>query len=520
MSLTESPPVPGPSSPHPDQSDIPEPHAQRPHAQPPHARGHHPAPHDSGPDGPCRSWAVLAVALTAQILVVLDISVVNTALPSIGRALNLRSSDLQWLVTAYLMMSGGGLLLGGRVADLLSRRRVFLTGLSVFTTASLVSGFAGNASQLIAARAGQGLAAALMTPAALSLIMTTYAGSQRRKGLALWGAVGSMGVAAGVLVGGALTTWAGWQTIFWINCPIGAAALLVALKVLPNTSTAPSGLTQFDLPGAATVLGGLMSLMFALGGTATAGWLSARTLIGFGLSLILLSTFVLVERRAAAPLIPPHTWKVSSLVTGTTVMLGITGILVGAVFLTSIYLQNVLGYSALRAGMAFLPFAVAITAGAQVARHLLAHASPRTVAVAGPAITAGAALLLSTASGQSHYATDLLAGLVLLGIGVGVGVGTIFVPVSVTAMAGIPSQHAGVAGAFLMTGHEFGAALGVAVLSAVATTAGSLIDPVGIIAGYSRGFVAASVIAFAIGVIAAARMPATRADTGGGMHGH
>ncbi|MCW2490677.1 MAG: transporter, partial [Frankiales bacterium] len=174
------------------------------------------------PDGPRKSWAVLAVALTAQILVVLDISVVNTALPSIGQSLKLRSGDLQWLVTAYLMMSGGCLLLGGRIADLLSRRRVFLTGLTLFTTASLLSGFAANATELIAARAGQGLAAALMTPAALSLIMTTYSGAQRRKGLALWGAVGSMGVAAGVLVGGALTTWAGWQAIFWINGPIGA----------------------------------------------------------------------------------------------------------------------------------------------------------------------------------------------------------------------------------------------------------------------------------------------------------
>ena len=190
--------------------------------------------HHAETDGPRRSWAVLAVALTAQILVVLDISVVNTALPSIGASLNLRSGDLQWLVTAYLIMSGGGLLLGGRIADLLSRRRVFLTGLTVFTIASLLSGFAGNATELIAARATQGLSAALMTPAALSLIMTTYSGAQRRNGLALWGAVGSMGVAAGVLVGGALTTWAGWQAIFWINGPIGAVALLAAVKVLPN----------------------------------------------------------------------------------------------------------------------------------------------------------------------------------------------------------------------------------------------------------------------------------------------
>jgi len=391
-------------------------------------------------DGPGKSWAVLAVALTAQILVVLDISIVNTALPTIGNALKLRSGDLQWLVTAYLMMSGGGLLLGGRVADLLSRRRVFLTGLTLFTGASLLTGFATTAGELIAARATQGLAAALMTPAALSLVMTTYTGAQRRKGLALWGAVGSLGVAGGVLVGGALTTWAGWQTIFWVNGPIGAVALAVAYKVLPDSRSAHAGLAQFDLPGAATVLGGLMALMFALGGTATSGWLSARTLVALSVSALLLSAFVAIERRSSRPLIPPHTWKVTSLVSGTVVMLGITGLLVGAVFLTSIFLQTVMGFSALRAGLAFLPFAFAITAGTQVARHLLAHVAPRSIATIGLAVTAGAAMLLSTASGGAHYATDLLPGLVLLGLGVGM----VFVAVSVSAMAGIPPQHAGI----------------------------------------------------------------------------
>ncbi|MDQ1737638.1 MAG: hypothetical protein QOH56_3889, partial [Pseudonocardiales bacterium] len=290
-----------------------------------------------------------------------------------------------------------------------------------------------------------------------------------------------------------------------------------ALKVLPDARTAHAGLRRFDLPGALTVLGGLMTLMYALGGTATSGWLSIRTLAALGLSAVLLTAFVLIERRTAMPLIPPHTWKVRTLVTGTVVMLGITGILVGAVFLTSIYLQSVLGFSALRAGMAFLPFAFAITAGTQVARHLLGHTSPRNLAVVGLAITAGAALLLSTATGHAHYATDLLPGLVLLGLGVGM----VFVPVSVTAMAGIPPQHAGMASGFLMTGHEVGAALGVAVLSAVATTAGSLTSPAGIVAGFSRGFVAAAVIAAAIGVVAALRMSATPVAAGaGGMHGH
>lgn len=498
MSLTESAPHPGASA----------------TATATDPRAAHPPTED---DGPRKSWAVLAVALTAQILVVLDISVVNTALPSIGSALKLRSGDLQWLVTAYLMMSGGGLLLGGRIGDRISRRKVFLTGMTLFTGASLLTGFASTANELIAARATQGLAAALLTPAALSLVMTTYSGAQRRKGLALWGAVGSLGIAAGVLVGGALTTWANWQTIFWINVPIGTVALAVAYKTLPVTRPEHAGLSHFDLPGAATALGGLMALMFALGGAANSGWTSIRTLGGLSVCAALLSAFTVIERRSSQPLVPPHTWKVKTLVSGTAVMVGITGLLVGAVFLTSIFVQGVLGYSPLKAGLAFLPLAFAITAGTQVARHLLAHTAPRNIAAIGLAITAGAALLLSSASGNAHFVTDLLPGLVLFGLGAGM----VFVPVSVSAMAGIPPQHAGLASGFLMTGHEVGAALGVAVLSAIASTAGSLTSETGISASYSRGFTAAAAIAVAVGVVAFLRMPRTTVTAGaGGMHGH
>jgi MFS family permease len=394
---------------------------------------------------------------------------------------------------------------------------VFLSGLTVFTIASLMSGLANNAIQLISARAAQGLSAALMTPAALSLITTTYSGAQRRKGLVLWGAVGSLGVAAGVLVGGALTTWAGWQAIFWVNVPIGIAALVVAHRVVPNNEPAHAGFSQFDLPGAATVLGGLMALMYALGGTATHGWWSVRTVLALGISAALLCAFILIEQRSTRPLIPPHTWKVKTLVSGTSVMLGVTGLLVGAVFMSSIFVQGVLGYSALRAGLAFLPFALAITFGTQVAKHLLAHISPRAIAVAGLVFSAGASLLLSNASGHAHYAPDLLPGLLLLGLGVGM----VFVPVSVTSMAGIPEQHAGLASGFLMTGHEIGAALGVAVLSAVATTAGSLTTPSGIVTGISHGYTAAAIIAVGIAVIAFLRMPAIRLQTAGGsMHMH
>lgn len=372
----------------------------------------------------------------------------------------------------------------------------------------MASGFAEGATELIAARAAQGLSAALMTPAALSIIMTTYSGAQRRTGLALWGAVGSLGVAAGVLLGGALTTWAGWQTIFWINAPIGAVTFLVGIKAVPRASTPRVSLNQFDVAGAATVIGGLVALIFALGATEQHGWLSARVLVALTGSALLAAAFVVLERRTANPLVPPHTWKVTSLVSGTTVMLGVTGILVGTVFLTSIFVQTIMGYSAIRAGVAFVPFAVAITVGTVLAKHALAHGTPRAIAAVGLLVVAAGATLLAQVTSGSGFASDVLPGLVITGLGVGM----VFVPVSVTAMAGIPPQHAGMASGFLMTGHEVGAALGVVVLSAVANTAGSLSNAAGVVDGCPRGFLAAAGIAVLVAVFAYLRMPAVRAE--------
>jgi len=478
-----------------------------------HPAGGKAASEDSGPK---KSWALLAVALAAQILVVLDISVVNTALPSIGRSLHLEGSQLQWLVTAYLMMSGGGLLLGGRIADLLSRRRVFLTGLSLFTVASLVSGFAESGSQLIAARTVQGLSAALLTPSALSLIMTTYAGAQRKTALAMWGAVGSLGVAAGVLLGGALTTWTSWEAIFWINVPIGGVALLVGRRVITKETASRPSVRDFDFPGALAVIGGLGTLIYGVSGTETHGWWSVQTVTALAVSTTLLLTFLKQERHAAKPLFPPHIWKLQALVSGTAVMLGVTGILVGAVFLTSIFAQTVLGLSALETGLAFLPFALAITVGTLVAKHMLGHLSPRVIATLGLLITVAASGWLSTADAGAHLATDILPALSVLGLGVGM----VFVPVSVTSMAGIPTSHAGVASGFLMTGHEIGAALGVAILSAVASSAGTLTTAAGTADAFSAGFIGAAVMGAAVAVFAALRMPATRVSGGGGMHMH
>ena len=301
---SSTPSAPGPPSPPPDHP-VCRKHLQT-HLRSTHVPRTRPPPHIDTEElqEPRKSWALLGIALAAQILVVLDISVVNTALPTIGRSLHLDGNDLQWLVTAYVMMSGGGLLLGGRVSDLLSRRGVFLTGLALFTGASLVSGLADSGTQLIAARAVQGLSAALLTPSALSLITTTYAGSQRKAALALWGVVGSLGVAAGVLVGGAITTWTNWQYIFWINVPVGLVALVVGQHIIAKESVTRPKVVDLDIPGAVTVIAGLATMVYALGGTATNGWWSVRTMTGLVASAVLLVAFLTLEQRAAKPLSP------------------------------------------------------------------------------------------------------------------------------------------------------------------------------------------------------------------------
>jgi EmrB/QacA subfamily drug resistance transporter len=477
--------------------------------------GHHGTAVEADAHTDTRPWGPMVVALVAQVLVVIDISVVNTAMPTIGHELGLASSDLQWVVTAYLLMSGGFLLLGGRIADLVSRRAVFLTGLTLFTAASLFTGFAGSAAELIGGRATQGAAAALMTPAALSIISTTYTGTQRARGLALWGAIGGLGIAVGVALGGVLTTWTRWEAIFWINVPIGVLAIAGTLHVVAKDPKGPAGLAAFDVPGALVGVGSLAALMFTLARVESEGWTSIPTAIGLGAAASLMVAFVVLERHAERPLVHPHTWKISSLVSSTTVMLGITGLLMSVVFLTSIFGQTALGYSALQSGLAFLPLAVTLVLGTHLAAHGSAHLPVRTIAAFGLGVVAGGGVLLSRADETSSYIGGLLPGLCL----VGVGAGLVFAAVAGTAMNGIPAQHTGMASGFLMTGHEVGAALGVAVLSAVAGTAGNLTAASGVVDAYARGSVAITAIALVFAALAAVWMPSGKADAAH-MHLH
>jgi EmrB/QacA subfamily drug resistance transporter len=474
-----------------------------------------PAPHDGSVPLGGQPWSILFLLGAAQFMVILDITVVNVALPSIGAALGFAAADLQWVVTIYVLLTGGLLLLGGRLADRFDRRLIFLTGLALFTAASLASGLAPSPGALIAARAAQGIGAALLTPAALSIVTTTYTGSQLTKALSAWGAIGSAGAAAGVLFGGVLTSGLSWEWVFLINVPVGIAAIALTPRLIP-AGRPGVGKGGLDLPGALTVVAGLMVLVYALDGTSDHGWGSARTLLLLALAAGLLAVFALVERASRQPLLPPATWRHRSLVSSGAVVLGVTGILVGTFFLNSLYLQHVLDASALETGLGFLPLALSIGGAAHVASQLLPRAGTRTVVVAGLALVAAGALLLAAAPDDASYFANLLPGFLVLGVGMGL----VFPGVTVTALGGVDPEEAGLASGFMATSHELGAALGVAVLAAIAATAGDITTLTGIAAGYQDGFIAAAGIAAALAAIALWSVPSIRPPHGAGAPMH
>ena len=452
--------------------------------------------------------------LMAQFMVVLDVSVVNVALPSIGKSLSFSSGDYQWVVSAYVLLSGGLLLFGGRLSDLFDRRTMFLTGLTVFTTASLVSATASSAATMIMSRAAQGAGAAMLTPAALSIIVTTYTGKQRSTALAIWGTIGSMGIAAGVLLGGVLTTTLGWRSIFFVNVPIGIVAAVLTLRtVARNRNNGRShGPRSLDVPGAVTLVTGLLAMVYAIENAGTHGWTSAQTIVGSTVATVLLTAFWLIERHVPAPLVPPATWKIRSLMSASTVMAVITGGIVGAIFVSSLFLQQVLGSSPVIAGLEFLPLAAAITLGAAVASHVIGHVGPKHLMVVGLLVVAAGAWLLAGMDADPSYLTDVLPGFIVLGL----GTGPMFVAISIVAMSGIRHEQSGLASGVMMTGHEVGAALGVASLTAIA---GDLTTRAGLIDAYPTVFTAIAVAMVALSAFAAFAVPSVKASAGGG-HGH
>jgi EmrB/QacA subfamily drug resistance transporter len=469
------------------------------HTPPAHAAR---APH--GPEAP-HSWVLLVLLAVAEFMVVLDVTVVNLALPTIADAFALGEGRLSWVVTAYVLFTGGLMLLGGRLADLTDRRAVFLAGLGLFTGASLASGLAWSGGALIVARALQGAGAALLLPAALSIVTTAYTGRQRAIALTVWSALGSAGAAAGVLLGGVLVTLLDWRWIFFVNVPVGIALAVLAPRVIAAAPARRPAVARLDLLGAGTLMAGLVSLVLAIEGTGEHGWTSGRTLGLAALAALLLAAFAAVERSVGRPLVPPATWRRRSLVSGASMMLAATGVLVGAFFLGSLYLQRTLGATALETGLAFLPLALVILAGAHMTQHLLPKLGTRAPMAAGLALAAGGALLLSRAPAEASYAVDLLPGFVALGFGVGMAL----VAVSVVTMDRIAHEEGGLASGLLSTAHELGAAIGVAVLAAV-TAAGGIGD----------AFTVSAAVAGAGALAALVAVPSARPEPGARIAAH
>jgi EmrB/QacA subfamily drug resistance transporter len=409
-------------------------------------------------------WLTLVVVCFAQFMVVLDATVVNVALPSIQTDLSVSDSSLQWVINGYTLMFGGFLLLGGRMADLLGRRRLFVAGVAIFTFASLLNGLATSESMLIGARALQGFGGALVAPAALSIITTTFTeGEQRTKALAVWGAIAAGGAAAGLLLGGILTEFLSWEWVFFVNVPIGLATIAAAYRLVPE-SRAEGHVRHFDVAGAITVTSGLIVLVYAIVKSIDWGWGSASTLGLLGVSAALLTAFVAIERRSHAPLVRLDLFRLRSLATANGVMLLVVSGMFAMFFFCTLYLQNVLGYSALETGVAFLPISVGIVIGSVAAQQLISRLGTKTVLVTGLTLAAsGLALLAATTQVDGTY-LSLLAGFTALAIGMGLT----FVPLTLVGTTNVAARDAGLASGVFNTSQQIGGALGLAVLSTFA----------------------------------------------------
>jgi len=459
-----------------------------------------------------RRWTALILLCMAQFVVVLDASIVNVALPSIGKGLHFSEADLPWVVNAYVIAFGGFLLLGGRAADLLGRRRVFMVGLLVVAVASLLAGFAANQGQLIAARAAQGLGAAIISPAALSIITTLFKdGAERNKALGAWGAVAGSAGAAGVLLGGILTEGLGWEWVLWVNVPVSLIALALTPGLIAE-SRSESATRHFDAAGAVSVTAGLSVLAYALLDASSAGWGSTKIVSLLALSVILIGAFIAIELRSQAPLVPFRIFR-SRTVTGANVV----GLLLGAslfsmFFFISLYMQQVLGYSAIHAGLSYLPLAVTIIIAAGLGGELVTRVGFKPILAAGMAFIAVGLLWFSRVSVGGGFLADILGPSLLAAIGLGFG----FVTSTIAAVSGIKEREQGLASGLINTSQQIGGAIGLAVLSTIATTrtddvmaSGTSSLPNALTDGFQAAFLGGAVIA-ALGFVATLVLIRTR----------
>jgi len=424
------------------------------------------ATHPAGPSRVSNRWLVLVIACLAQFMVVLDATVVNVALPSIQRGLHFSPASLQWVVNAYTLIFGGFLLLGGRAGDLLGRKRLFVVGTILFSGASLLNGLAQSSEMLIFGRGLQGLGGALVSPAALSIITTTFTDqTERTRALGVWSAIAAGGGAVGLVLGGALTQLASWEWIFIVNVPVGIVTVLLALRYVPE-SRADVKHRSFDLAGAVTVTAGLVVLVYAIVKAQAYGWGSGRTLGLIAVSLVLLGAFVAIENRTVAPLIRLSIFRIRTLAVADLVLLLVASGMFGMFFFASLYVQEILGYSPLHAGLAFLPVTGGIVVGAGIAQPLVKRAGVRNVSLIGIVLATVGMVVLAQVPVDGTYAGDLLPGLLPLSIGMGL----VFVPITLMATGGVDANDAGLASGLFNTAQQVGGSLGLAILSTLAAS--------------------------------------------------
>jgi EmrB/QacA subfamily drug resistance transporter len=446
--------------------------------------------------------ALLSTLLVAQLMVIIDISAVNVALPDLANDLGISGGNVGWAITSYSLLFGSLLLLGGRAADLLGRRRLFLAGLGVFTLGSLASALAGSAGVLFAARAGQGLGAAMLSPAALSIITNAFEGKDRARALGAWGAVGGAGAAVGVLLGGVLTELADWRAIFYINLPVAAVLAVAAWNVVPVDTRRPSW-RGLDLQGALAATASLAALVYAFSQAAEVGWESAETL-GFGLAgLAGLAVFAALELRAPEPLLRVQRLADPAVGGGFLFMLVGSAVLFGAFLLSSLYLQNVLGAGPLETGLAFLPLALTAGAGAHLGSELASRFGIRITMAAAFAVTAFGMLILSHVDSGGSYLIGVLPGLLVAGL----GLGTVLASVAIAVLTGARAAETGMLSGLNTTGHEIGGTFGIAVLVSIATSAGGSTLAAG---GIADAFLAAGALAALGSLLALIVLPPAR----------
>ena len=473
------------------------------------ATGAHHAPEHARTQADPRRWAALALICVAQFMLILDVTVVNVALPDMAADLALDRATLTWAVTAYTLCFGGLMLLGGRLADALGARRTLLAGLAVFTAASLVTGLAENAPMLLGGRVAQGVGAALLSPAALSIVTTTFPGAERNKALGVWAAIGGTGAAAGVLIGGALTDGPGWQWIFYVNVPVGLAVLAALPALVPARAPQPA---RLDLPGALLVTAGTGSLVYGLVEAGDAGWGDAATLLPLLAAVVLYAGFAAAERASRTPLMDLRMFTRRPVLAGAFLMLMATALLIAYFFLGSVYLQHIRDFSPMKTGLLFLPAAVATGLGAHLAARLVGRIGSRAVAVAGMAIAAAGSVPLTRLSADGSVYAGLLPGFVVASL----GLGAVFVTATTTALGMVDHHEAGLASGVVNTFHEVGGSIGVAVVS---TVAASGIES-GAVGGFTDAFTLCTVAAVTSAAVALGLVPRGKPQMSGGPHVH